>query len=283
MEVTLAPIQQVLAQVAEQGDRLRAASTTWRQKTDGTWASQIEQQVEEDLTAFFTALYPGCQVVGEENSPEAELQPGVVNVVLDPCDGSAPYRRGLGTWGVSCALLGPDLEPLLGVLYYPALARWFVAAQVEGVLKPYQVTPAGDLREQPPAGQAASRPALAENLRDEYLWVNSDPHRVLDLTRLPCKIRSFGTTSLHLALLTDNEGDPVATALHRFKLWDVVAALVICTAHGLALADLRPRSGPPLSDLPSLLRRPRQDVDNHPLLVAYPEILALLREQIALN
>lgn len=284
MVLTQSQIERIIERIREAGDHLAGLShgeMGWTQKDDGTWVSTAEPPLEESLRDFLLAEFPGANFVGEETSGEDELKEGKVNIVLDPLDGSSVKRRELACWGVSLAILDETLYPALSVLYFPVLGRWFVSAAQQGCLVPFVVESKGGKVNLTQAAPCSGYIAKAlEKLSDKYVWVNSNPHAVLDLRSLKCKVRSFGTTSLHLALLTEDAGDPLAAALHRYKLYDIAGPLGVTESHGCEILDLKENK---IVGLQALLKYPRKEIDNRPLLVAQPNVLEAIRDQVRLK
>jgi myo-inositol-1(or 4)-monophosphatase len=189
-------------------------------------------------------------------------------MILDPIDGTAAYARGLNFYAISLALADDAGRPLLAILHLPGMGRWFVAtfdasgATVHSVAE----TDRGlDVRPQVP--RADPPPALTP---DAYLWLGSDPHLRLDLSRWPGKVRALGATAAHLALLLDDTIDPIAAVVTRYKIWDVAAGLALAEAAGFEIRDLR-APGTAIT-LDTLLREGTAP----PFVVARPQALAAL-------
>ena len=91
-----------------------------------TVADRAAEQLARDLIA---TRFPGDGIVGEEFGvvrPEASRR-----WILDPIDGTRSYVRGVPLFGCLLAL-EEDGEPVIGVMYFPALEESVYAARGEG-------------------------------------------------------------------------------------------------------------------------------------------------------
>ena len=216
------------------------------------------------------ARFPGYEFVGEEGAPVAR-QAGRPRIVLDPIDGTAAYARGLNFYAISLALLDGDSRPVMALLHLPGMGRWMAATFDAGGGRCHDVAGGpGELDLRPAAARA---PAPVGDWRSAYLWLGSDPHRQLDLSRWEGKVRALGATAAHLGLLLDETIDPVAVVVTRYKLWDVAAGLALAEAAGLEIRDLR-------QDAATTLAVVARSGDLPPLLVAPPHVMAHLRERV---
>lgn len=258
-------------------------SEIWRQKPDGSFFSQKEVETEKRMRKILLGdeMFPGAVFVGEETAPFKELEKGRTNIVLDPMDGSALYRAKIPVWGISLAILDEELRPAVAVLHYPGMHRWFVAIGKNGRTIPCQVDFQNGQPKVVPDEHAVQRAYPPEDLKleDAYLYTNSKP-TMFDLSRLQCKTRAFGCTSFHIAALADGRGDPFATVLHGYRIYDIAAALPIANACGIAIFDLLTSE---LLDFSRLIALPREKLDCRPLLVGHPVALFRLNGQVSLK
>ena len=277
--------RKIIGKIEEEGRVLLAGkpSEIWCQKPDGTFFSQKEVDLERRMLYFLTAsdMFPGAVFVGEETHAYKGLEKGRINIVLDPMDGSALNRRKIPVWGISLAILDENLSPLFAVLYYPGLDRWFVATAEKGRTVFWDVVFRDGLPELSEVEDALKRavPPADLKIEDSYLYINSSP-TVLDLAGLRCKVRAFGCTSFHLAALSDGLGDPLATALYSYRIYDVAAALAILSSCGIVIFDLIESR---LIDYCELMALPRERLDCRPLLVGHPQALARLEGRVRLK
>jgi len=94
----------------------RSGDLATQRKADGTVVTAYDKAVERLLREGIAACFPDDGVLGEE---EAEV-PGTSGRrwILDPIDGTAPYSRGIVTWGVLVACEDRH-GPLLGIAACP--------------------------------------------------------------------------------------------------------------------------------------------------------------------
>jgi histidinol phosphatase-like enzyme (inositol monophosphatase family) len=132
-------------------------------KGDGSPVTLADRGAEQELRRLIRERFPDDGVLGEEFG---EL-PGTSGRrwILDPIDGTKAFVRGVPLFGV---LIGmeQDGEPVLGVVYMPALDEWVYAARGQGCWW----LPSGRKPGAPPRrARVSSVPALGEAL----LLVNS--------------------------------------------------------------------------------------------------------------
>jgi fructose-1,6-bisphosphatase/inositol monophosphatase family enzyme len=94
----------------------RSGDLGTERKADGTVVTDYDRAVERLLRNGIAASFPDDGVLGEEE----DEQPGASGRrwILDPIDGTAPYARGIVTWGVLVACEDRH-GPLLGIAACP--------------------------------------------------------------------------------------------------------------------------------------------------------------------
>ena len=91
---------------------------TVKQKADGSFVTDADLRVEEQLRADIVAAFPEHGILGEEfpmRNPDAAFQ-----WILDPIDGTEDFVHRVPTFGSIIALYYHG-RPLIGVLDHPAL------------------------------------------------------------------------------------------------------------------------------------------------------------------
>jgi fructose-1,6-bisphosphatase/inositol monophosphatase family enzyme len=193
-----------------------------RLKSDGTWITRTDQDIETFLRRKFHALFE-AYIFGEEDGwTGKESAPYVV--IIDPIDGTGPFRDEIPIWGISVAIFHEG-QPWLGVFSMPAAGHFFLGEQGKGAKW---------------NGQSIAMPAIPITSAS-YLGVSSDAHR-WDLHRYPGKIRAFGTSGYHVILVAS--GALQVALLTRFHFYDIAAAAIILWSAGGNLYYL---SGQPVS------------------------------------
>jgi fructose-1,6-bisphosphatase/inositol monophosphatase family enzyme len=274
LRITPDELQATVADVHEAGRTLREsqAAVSWTLKPDGSFVTDLDRRIEDRLRMRLETRFPGWTFVGEEGAPAAGA-PDQPRIILDPIDGTAAYARGLNFYAISLALLGAD-GPALAVLHLPGMGRWAVATFDD--LGPHWYAVDGPTGRVEP-GPAPTRRAVPVDGWGAYLYVGSDPHAQLDLSRWSGKVRALGATAAHLGLLLDDTIDPLAVVVTRYKVWDVAAGLALTDAAGFETRDLRASERRlTVADVA------RADV-LPPLLVGRPEVVASLLPAIGLS
>lgn len=95
-------------------------------KADGTVVTTYDRAVERLLREEIAASFPGDGVLGEEEDDVAGTSGR--RWILDPIDGTAPYSRGVVTWGVLVAC-EDEQGPLLGVAACPWASQTVAAGR----------------------------------------------------------------------------------------------------------------------------------------------------------
>lgn len=195
-------------------------------KRDGSVVTEIDGEVEDMLAEDIRARFPEAHIIGEERERTFEKD-AAYYLAVDPIDGTDAFSQGMPGWVVCVGLVTPDGIPQAGIVYAPAWEELFVAPgdgrvlrngkPIEGVSFPDGITPRTNL------------------------MGDSRIHRLFDLGEFPGKVRSVGSTALHLCQMLIYDG--VIAAFGRpCKIWDVAAAHAVVRAAGyhVELFDERP-------------------------------------------
>ncbi len=278
-------VEKIVAVVWEEGKKLADSEPgIQRRKKDGTFVGDDEAPLERKLKELSMELFPRCRFIGEETSSKSELAEGLVagrvNTIVDPLDGSLNHLMGYGIFAIAVAVLDEELKPMASVLYYPVLRRWYVAAAEKGELKKYNVLFNAYGRPVLCFDETKARPQPEKlDLKNSYIFVSSDPHKSLDLSRLETKIHAFGTTSFHVAALSD-QGPDIAAMLTRYKLYDIVGALIVTESSGFGIYDFKEDRRVSFAELVAMSGK---KIANRPILVGEPSVIEVLKDQIALR
>jgi iron complex transport system substrate-binding protein len=196
-------------------------------KADHSLVTAADREAELAVRSTLAEMTPEIPVLGEETATDEDVRRLVDRDawVVDPIDGTSSFTAGLPTFAVSIGLLRKGV-PVLGVLYVPRTDETY-ACDLEG-----------------PAfyGARPARGALTPDTVDEraYFCVPSDGHHLFDV-RFPGKMRSLGSTALHVALVA--RGSALAAVLKPY-VWDVAAVGAILRRAGGDLFELA--TGEPL-------------------------------------
>jgi len=199
-------------------------------KADGSPVTESDRRIEAFLRSRLEELAGPIPMIGEEGG--GQVGASGYAWVLDPIDGTRSFVSGVPTWTVSVGLL-QDGEPVLGGVTAPAAGSgtFFLGGRGVPLTRDGRpVRPVG-------AGAASQISSL----------VPSDAHRRYRL-RLPGRVRSLGSTAMHLALVAS--GSALSALIHESYLWDVAGAMALLDAGGARFATLdgTPFDGTPYVD-----------------------------------
>jgi myo-inositol-1(or 4)-monophosphatase len=195
-------------------------------KPDGSVLTEPDLEADRMITKSIKSLFSDVNIITEEY-PSTFLPGKTWTFAVDPIDGSDSYSQGMPGWCVAVGILNEHLEPAGGIVYAP---RWG-SDRNRGILLTAlpgeNVLINGEPLEEPPA----------EKHRSQQLMISSKLHRKFDLSAYPGKVRSIGSTILHLVAPVIHPGVAGALLAPCF-IWDMAAAHGIIARRGLSLAYL---------------------------------------------
>jgi fructose-1,6-bisphosphatase/inositol monophosphatase family enzyme len=228
-------------------------------KLDGSLVTAADTTVEAFLTAAIAKAFPSAALVGEEGARRAPETP-TGTFLVDPIDGTEAFACGSPAWCIAVGLLDTNYQPVAGIVHAPAWgSTWF--ADVD------HTSPATVNGCPIPRLAACAARKFTSN---DTLLVDSKAHRTHRFRGFPGKVRSYGSTALHGALVAGQRGFHAAQ-LSSAMAWDVAAPHAICRRVGV---DMRLHQGGELTYDTLLDGAPT----NHPVLVVPPHLLAALSE-----
>ncbi len=199
----------------------RANSLSREAKADGSLVTHADLEVQAFLVNALRRSHPGTNLITEEgcDSPFDPQRP--YTFVIDPIDGTTTFAAGSPGWCVCVGLLDAALRPVAGIVWAPAWdSLWFA-----------------DLGPGPAYCNGLALPGLAAPDREGktvMMLIGSHSHRSHDFKDFPGKIRSFGSSALHLCLLALGRGYAVAH-IPRSALWDLAAPQAVIERVGAVL------------------------------------------------
>lgn len=223
-------MEAVISAAREVGD---AALGAWRHlkgggeldqwsKADKSLVCEVDIETDRRLKAMLGAIDGDAGWLSEETADNADRLARQRLWCVDPIDGTRDFLRGRDGWAVSIALVDAG-QPVLGVLYAPALDELWVAHRGGGATLNGAEVSAGDR-----ATLAGARVPAASLPR-----VDAD----LVLVHQPNSI------ALRMAMVAADRADLVATLRWGFE-WDIAAATLIGMEAGAQVTDA---FGQPLS------------------------------------
>jgi histidinol phosphatase-like enzyme (inositol monophosphatase family) len=105
------------------------ADLTVDRKRDGSPVTEADREAEAVMRGVIGRAFPDHAILGEEEGETAGAGP--CRWIIDPLDGTRTFVRGVPLYGT---LVGVELggEPVVGVIYLPALDELVAAARGEG-------------------------------------------------------------------------------------------------------------------------------------------------------
>jgi myo-inositol-1(or 4)-monophosphatase len=178
-------------------------------KADRTLVTAADREVEAFLVQALDALLPDAGILGEEGTRRPARGPH--RIVLDPIDGTAAFVAGLPTWSICIGIQEGD-APAAGVVHLPCIAETYSA------------------RDGAAWRNGRPLPVLGTALPgDRFVVAHARAHARHELG-YPGKVRSFGSTAYHVALVAGGAAE--AALLGHAHLWDLVAPGAVLAAVG---------------------------------------------------
>ena len=191
-------------------------------KTDGSPVTEADRAAEEVILSALNQMAPEIPVVSEENAESHYLDPPEIFFLVDPLDGTKEFLRpdGQGSFTVNIALI-EKMEPVLGVIFAPALERMFHGFKGVGSVEksPGREGPIR-IRQLPKSG---SRAVVSRSHRNEETNRWLEAHQIIDTV-------SIGS-SLKFCLVACGEAD-VYPRFGPTMEWDTAAGDAILRAAG---------------------------------------------------
>ena len=123
----------LVRQVAAREILPRFQGVRGQDKAEGSWVTETDLAVQQQLAAELHQRYPHIPLLGEEMPPEeqARLLRSQEVWCLDPLDGTSNYACGFPYFGISLALLRNG-KAQLGLVYDPIRQECFTAERGKG-------------------------------------------------------------------------------------------------------------------------------------------------------
>ncbi len=204
-------------------DRQRRVEITI--KDDGSPVTGVDASLDAWLAEQLPEAFPGTGVIGEEGASEGAEQ-GSGTFYVDPIDGTQSYIDGLPYWGPTVTLVRGG-RVVVGAFYVPPLDEFWFGAPGVGAWRNGRSL-AGRLR-------AVDEGDAHWGPKKQVLFVPSRFHRGPRVA-WPGKVRSFGSTAAHLALVAAGAG--VAAIVPRWELWDVGCGVALIREAGGVIRGL---------------------------------------------
>lgn len=194
--------------------------------------TEADKAAESVILDALLPRYPDHHFVGEESGGSgAPMQDAEYRWYIDPIDGTTNFAHGLPLFSVSIGLATRDLEPLVGVVYHPAIGEMFSAARGLGAWvddQPLRVSAIDTLEM---AMMSSGFPYNKATNPDNNLaqWAAMTP--------LIAGERRLGSAALDLAYVAAGRLDGYWEM--NLNLWDVMAGILLVREAGGRVTDYR--------------------------------------------
>lgn len=224
-------------------------------KSDKTFVTQADLEIEEFLANRIRSTYPSHKLIGEEGLWNNLDHPSPYIWVIDPIDGTTVFSQGLPGWGISVGLLKQG-QPYFGLFYMPLLDDMTYAVHQRGV---YSDT-----------HNLTYHAVRREWVLKDFVAVSANIHRDYQIENH--NTRALG--SISASLVYTARGVAAGAFFSKARLWDLVAGAAILAEAGGGLSYLFGQSVDFLQLLDGRLIP-------EPIIAGHPDILADLRRLIA--
>lgn len=198
------------------------AAVTRRHKSDGSYVTEADEMMQQQLIELLLQLTPDIPVLGEEmaaNEQQQLLSDAQLLWCIDPLDGTTNFSGGLPYFSISLALLNQG-ETIFAMVYDPVRDECFTAEK----------------------GQGAYLNGKRLQLPRQTIQI-ADCIALIDFKKLPAELsiplatnppyasqRSLGSVALDWCWMASNR---CQLYLHsRQKLWDFAAGLLVFSEAG---------------------------------------------------
>ncbi len=156
-------------------------------KDDGSVLTDVDLAIEKQLTKVIRQEFPDANIVSEEYP--SEFQSGRdFTFTIDPIDGTDSFSQGMPGWCVAVGILDAELEPIGGIVSAP---RWGCDPD-NGIF--IRLLPGKDLK----TDGLPAHPSAQEDIDGSQIMIGSKVHRKYDFSGFPGKVRSIGSSILHI-------------------------------------------------------------------------------------
>ncbi len=186
-------------------------------KADGSPVTMVDITISDMIIKTISTLLPSCNIISEESlTPFSKEAP--YSFILDPIDGTDVYSQGLPSFAIALGILNQNRESVGAMIYAPR----FGIGEEELFLR---LDPDGELL-------LNGNPFKAEQKDDiKQITMSSKGQRLMDFSAFHGKVRTFGSTILHLIspVVFKNISASVTAPCY---VWDFAAAHAILKSQG---------------------------------------------------
>ncbi len=198
-------------------------------KSDSSPLTDADRASHNFILQFLPGLIPGIPIISEESQdPTHDLTDAEECFwLVDPLDGTKEFLKGTGEFTVNIALVERG-RPVLGVVYAPALGRFYFADSKVGAFRRDNHGAPVPLR---------TRSSVGEPLRVVASKDHAGPLIQSMLAHLPdVELKSMGS-SLKFCLVAEGQADIYLRDIPTME-WDTAAAQCVVEAAGGSVCTL---------------------------------------------
>lgn len=189
-------------------------------KSDNSPVTQADYQAERVILKGLARAAPNIATISEEAASSGKFpEIGERFFLVDPLDGTKEFLNRNGEFTVNIALIENN-EPLLGVVYAPALGRMFFATDVEAFES---------------RNEGAAERIIARNVPEAPIIITSRSHKSENDDEIRQKYNASQIvmmgSSLKFCIIAAGEAD-LYPRQGRTMLWDTAAGHAVLRAAG---------------------------------------------------
>lgn len=200
------------------------------QKTAFDLVTDIDINIEKQLTAVILKKYPDDRIYGEEFSAMAHI--GRRTWTIDPIDGTCNMASGSKLFGMQCSLI-ENGEIVLGVVYLPHFNEMIYAAKGFGSYCNGKKIGVND-----DIGINNAIVSFGDYPHTKGSNIAEIQHSAIKkLYPQIAKIRMFGAACMDFSFVA--QGRTHGTVVITKNIWDIAPGIIICKEAGAVITNLR--------------------------------------------
>ena len=238
-------IRSLLRSCGQQAKQMATEGLQVYQKSPGDFVTNVDQMLDRQLTAEFSALFPQDGVITEENAASRQrFQEGYSHLwCIDPLDGTDDFIHRQKDYAVMVGLL-EDEHPVAGWIYAPESDMSYSGGQDLGLWQAL-----GDMAPEPISiGEPASsgEQTVIIGIKDRQNFGDAIADQIPEI-KFGFSQGSFGLKVMNVIL---GHAGMYLYLNGRVKIWDTVGPLALAKTAGLVCCDL---DGNPVSYAPDAI------------------------------
>ncbi|MEG4234854.1 inositol monophosphatase family protein [Microcoleus sp. Pol11C3] len=228
-------IRHTLRECGQQAYKLAAEPFEVSEKGPNDYVTSIDQYLDRQLSAAFSALFPEDGTITEENvASTAAYRANYQRLwCIDPLDGTEGFIQGKQHYASMIGLLREG-EPVAGWIYAPAFDQMYFGGKDWGL---FQTTGA-----QAPQPMALCKPPAPTAEKCKIILGDTDQKnyaRAIAQSIPGAEFYSLGSFGLKVMEILEGRAGLYLYFNGRVKVWDTVGPVALALAGGLICCDLQ--------------------------------------------